>query len=100
VDWLPFVGSRQWVVITADKNIRRRVFERQTLINAGVRAFVLGSGNLNGRAIAAVLTAAMPAMLKLIAEQEPPFIARINQTAVVELLYPPKTPRPVTSRPL
>jgi len=82
------------VVITADKNIRRRVFERQTLINAGVRAFVLGNGNLNGRAIAAVLTAAMPAMLKLIAKQQPPFIARISQTAVIDLLHPAKTRRP------
>lgn len=81
------------MVITADKNIRRRVFERQTLINA-VRAFVLGNGNLNGRAIAAVLTAAMPAMLKLIAKQQPPFIARISQTAVIDLLHPAKTRRP------
>lgn len=86
------------MVITADKRIKRRAFERQTLINAGVRAFVLGSGNLSGRAIAAVLSAAMPEMLKLIAEQPPPFVARISQAATVELLHPPKTHRPVTFR--
>lgn len=93
VEWLPFVGSRQWVVVTKDKMIRRRFFERQTLINAGVRAFVLGSGNLNGQAMAAILSAAMPAMLKLIAEQQPPFIARIDQAAKIELLHPPKSKR-------
>ena len=75
MEWLPFVGRRQWVVITKDKRIKRRYFERQALINAGVRAFVLGSGNLTGEAIAKVLAAAMPEMLKLIAKQEPPFIA-------------------------
>jgi PIN domain-containing protein len=98
VEWLPFVGSRQWVLVTADKKIRKRAFERETLINAGVRAFVLASGNLNGSAITAILTDAMPAMLKLIAEQPPPFIARISQTASIQLLYPPKSIRPVTSR--
>jgi hypothetical protein len=74
--------------------IRRRFFERETLINAGVRAFVLSSGNLNCQAIIAILAAAMPAMLKLIAEQEPPFIARISETATLDLLHPPKTPTP------
>src|SRR5262249_34671960 len=71
VDWLPYVGRRDWVVVTADKRIKRRLFERETLINAGVRSFVLGSGNLGVQAIIAILTTAMPAMLKLIAEQDP-----------------------------
>jgi PIN like domain len=86
------VGRRDWVVVTADKRIKRRLFERETLISAGVRSFVLGSGNLGVQAIIAILTSAMPAMLKLIAEQAPPFIARIKQTAEIELLHPKKTP--------
>lgn len=94
VYWLPYVGRRNWVVVTADKKIKRRPFERETLINAGVRSFVLGSGNLGVEAIIAILTAAMPAMLRLIAKQAPPFIARISQTAEIELLYPPKQARP------
>jgi hypothetical protein len=91
VEWLRYVGIRQWVVVTKDKRIRRRLVEREALVNARVRAFVLGSGNLSGVAIAAVLGAAMPAMLKLIAEQEPPFIARIDQTAQIKLLHPPRS---------
>ena len=84
--------------MTKDKRIRRRIIEREALVNAGVRAFVMGSGNLSGAAMARVLAAAMPDMLKMIATQPAPFIARINQNAKIELLHPPKVIRPVTPR--
>jgi PIN domain-containing protein len=58
VDWLPFVGQRAWVVVTKDKRIRTRPLERQALINAGVRAFILVSGNLKGTEMAAIFAAA------------------------------------------
>ena len=96
VDWLPFVGQRNWVVVTKDKRIRTHPLERQALLNAGVRAFILVSGNLKGTEMAAIFAEAMPAMLKLIAEQPAPFIARIDQTAKVTLMHPPPPPRRVT----
>jgi hypothetical protein len=80
-------------VLTKDKRIRRRTLEREALINAGVRSFVMGSGNLKGEAMAKVLAAAMPEMLEIIAEQPPPFIARINQNGKIDLLHPPKAPK-------
>jgi hypothetical protein len=92
VDWLRFVGQRDWVVITKDKRIRKRPLEREALINAGVRAFVLVSGNLKKDAMAAIFRAAMPAILELIAIQPPPFIARVSLLARVDLLYPRKDP--------
>lgn len=76
------------MVITKDKRIRKRPLERQALINAGVRAFVLVSGNLKKEAMAAIFKAAIPAMLQMIARQPPPFIARVNLMAHVDLLYP------------
>lgn len=86
---MPFVGRNQWVLITKDKRIRKRPFERQVLINSGVRSFVLYGGNLKASEMAVIYIAAMPAVLKLIAEQPPPFIARINDQAIVTLTYPP-----------
>jgi hypothetical protein len=83
------VGRNQWVLITKDKRIRKRPFERQVLINSGVRSFVLYGGNLKAAEMAAIYITAMPAMLKLIAEQPPPFIARINEQAMVTLTSPP-----------
>jgi hypothetical protein len=47
-DWLPEVGRRGWVVLMKDKRIRRNQLERDALLAAGVRAFVLTSGNLTG----------------------------------------------------
>jgi hypothetical protein len=61
-----------------------------------VRAFILVSGNLKGTEMAAIFAEAMPAMLKLIAEQPAPFIARIDQTAKVTLMHPSPPPRRVT----
>jgi len=88
VVWLPYVGSNQWVLITKDQKIRKRPLERQALINSGVRSFVLHAGNLKASEMAAIYTVAMPAMLKLIATQAPPFIARIDDQALVTVSYP------------
>ena len=64
------------------------------LINSGVRSFVLSAGNLKAVEMAAIFTAAMPAMLKLIAEHPPPFIARVDQQALVIVMYPPPVAKP------
>jgi hypothetical protein len=45
-EWLSAVGPRGWIVLTKDTRIRYRAVERMALMQAGVRAFVLGSGNL------------------------------------------------------
>ncbi len=46
------------------------------------------AGNLKAREMAAIFAAAMPAMLNLIVKQPAPFIARIEATAKVVLMYP------------
>src|SRR5438093_5026433 len=46
--WPPEVGRRDWVLLTKDTRIRYHTNEREALINAGVRAFMLVSGNLSG----------------------------------------------------
>ena len=45
VDWLPVVGKNGWVVITRDKNIRRKPNELQAFKNNDVLAIVLSSGS-------------------------------------------------------
>ena len=52
VDWLPEVGSRRWILITKDKQIRKREIELRALRQAGVRAFVLTSAGLTGESAA------------------------------------------------
>jgi hypothetical protein len=48
VDWLPQVGRREWILITKDKNIRKREIELRALKQSRVRAFVLTAGGLKG----------------------------------------------------
>ena len=76
------------MVVTKDRKIRTRPLERQALISSGVRAFVLISGGLRAVEMAAIFSAAMPEMLKLIAKHPPPFIARVDQNAKVSVMYP------------
>lgn len=44
-DWLHLAGTEGWAVLMKDDRIRRRSEERAALLDAGVRAFVLTSGN-------------------------------------------------------
>lgn len=41
VDWLPFVGKRGWVALTHNRTIRTIERERDMVMRAGVRLFVL-----------------------------------------------------------
>ena len=49
---------------------------------------MLVSGRLRAVEMAAIFAAAMPAMLKVIANHAPPFIARVDQNANVRVMYP------------
>lgn len=46
VDWLALAGQNSWAVLMKDEKIRYRAAERAALVDAGVRAFCLASGNL------------------------------------------------------
>lgn len=43
--WLKEAGKRRWVVLTRDKNIRRRPNELQAFRDSGVIVFVLTAGD-------------------------------------------------------
>jgi hypothetical protein len=50
VAWLRLAGERGWPVLMKDERIKYRTAERRALIDHGVRAFCVTSGNLNARA--------------------------------------------------
>ncbi len=52
VAWLRLAGERGWPVLMKDERIKYRTAERRALIDHGVRAFCLTSGNLNAQAMA------------------------------------------------
>lgn len=87
-DWLREVGRRGWVVLTKDQRIRRRQAEFQALLEAGVAAFVLTSGNLSGTATADAFVRAYPRMQKVLRDYASPFIAALDGSGNVKLLTP------------
>jgi len=84
VDWLPKVGARRWVLITKDKNIRKRAIEVRALVESGVRAFVFTGGGMRGEDQGIVFRTALPAILRMLARIPPPFIARVTSSGDVE----------------
>jgi len=71
-----------------DKHIRSRSHERQALIYAGVRAFVLVAGNISGREMGASFVNALPAMYDLLTQRDSPFIAQITRQGRISAIHP------------
>lgn len=86
--WLPTVGSKGWVLLTADKSIRYNFLEKRALEQYAVREFVFASGNMSGEDMVAALELALPKMRRLARKLEPPFVAGITCIGEVHPRWP------------
>lgn len=82
-DWLVEVGRRGWVVLMKDKRVRRVELEREALLSAGVRAFVLTSGNLTGPEMAEIFARHLRRMAQMIVSHRDPFVAGVSRGRVM-----------------
>lgn len=73
-------------MLTKDQKIRFRTLERTALMNAGVGAFILTAGGLQGEEMARIFVQALPTIRKFLAKYPRPFIARITVSGAVALL--------------
>ena len=85
-DWLAEVGRHGWIVLTKDYRIRYRHVERLALMKAGVAAFILTSGDLQGEEMAQIFVNALPKMTRFLQKHAKPFIAKIAKDGSVSLL--------------
>lgn len=85
-DWLPELGRRGWILLTKDDRIRSTTAQREILLAAGVRAFILSGANLPGAALAEAFRAAARRMQRLALGERRPFIARVTASSEVRLL--------------
>lgn len=85
-DWLPSVGRNKWVLLTADKRVRKRRLEILAIKTYGVRAFIYTSNNLSGKQKADILRIALPSIRSVVESLDPPFVASISQTGKVSIL--------------
>lgn len=79
VEWLPEIGREGWVLLTKDKDIRRRPLEVEAILNSHVKAFVLTATDLRREAQAAVFVKAMRRIVRICA-QRGPFIYNLTRT--------------------
>lgn len=82
VEWLPRVGANRWILLTKDKNIRRRQLEVDAILNSGVRAFVVTAIGLHREDLAKLVLMVMP-KIQRICQQRGPFIFNITASGVV-----------------
>ena len=84
-DWLPIVGARGWVVLTADGRIRYRGLETGALMRAAVRCFVLSGIGAGHPQLAVNFLQALPRVEELLAEQPGPFIAKVYRGGEIKI---------------
>lgn len=86
-DWLSQVGQRGWVVLTKDHRIRYRQVERLALLRAGVAAFILTSGDLQGEEMARIFVKVLPIISRFLRRHRKPFIAKVARNGSVSMLF-------------
>lgn len=57
------------------------------LMKAGVAAFILTSGDLQGEEMAQIFVKALPAILRFLSKHKRPFIAKIARNGSISMLF-------------
>ena len=84
VELLPSVASHGWVFLTQDARIRYRTREAEALRKAGLKVFVIASGNLTAEQTAVVLTRARKRIERTAESETAPFIYRVAKDGSVK----------------
>lgn len=93
-EWLGRAGAEGWIVLTKDRRIRYRALEREALLEANVRAFVLTTGSATGEAMGQAFVTALRQIRVLVERQPPPFLATVSATGAAVLANVGKENRP------
>ncbi len=85
-DWIPQVSACGWVILSKDKNIRRRAGEREAVLLSNARIVTLSSGNMRGTEMAALFVNHLAEIEKLAASHPPPFVAVLSPAGIQVVL--------------
>lgn len=85
------IGARGWIVLTKDRNIRRRELEIVAFANARVRGFVLTAADLTGPEQADAFVRALPKMNRMAGGSRGPLIGRVGAKGGVSMLRLPRS---------
>lgn len=85
VEWLPVVSQNGWLVLTKDEMIGRRIAEQAVTAQCNARVFVMASTKVNSETTAEGFIKAYRAMVRLVQEATPPFIAKVYKSGEVKM---------------
>ena len=77
--WLQYIGTKGWIAIGRDKNIRYREPEKATLIQANACLIVIRIKNITAEDIADLITRHINRIYRFIKKNNGPFIAGITR---------------------
>ena len=83
------MATRGWIILTKDKNIRRRAGEREAVVTEEARIITLTSGNMKGADMAALFVGHLAEMEELAARQPAPFVAILGPGGMEVVLPKP-----------
>lgn len=84
-EWLPFVSSCGWLILTKDDRIGRNILEQIAIANSSAKVFVLAAGNLTGEEMAAIFVEARAKMERFAQGNQSPFIAKVDKRGSVKI---------------
>lgn len=82
VELLDPVSARGWLFLTADKRQKIRALERQALVEAGARQFVLRGKGLTGQELGRRAASHIKRMSNIARSEPAPFVAHVTKGAV------------------
>lgn len=77
-EWLPVVGKEGWIVLTRDKNIRRKPNELHAFKTNRVVAIVLASGQASAADTASLITSLYPKIMRKLQGLKPPAMLTVT----------------------
>lgn len=85
--WVPEVGKRGWVILSADENLKHNHIEIVALLKSNTHSFLLTSGSFTGPEMAKAFVTAIPQMTGIISTLPAPVVCKVWKTGEVRVAY-------------
>lgn len=82
-EWLETAGKQGWIVLTRDKNIRRKPNELRAFRDHKVLGFVLTSGDASAADTAALVTVVYPKLIRKAKGTKPPAMFSVTLAGAI-----------------
>ena len=78
-EWIAFAAGRRWVAVSHDRNIKSDPVAIRTVMEEGLRLFIVRGKNLTGPGKAQLFIEAQPAVHRELARHPEAFIATVHR---------------------